>query len=86
MNNLIVKNFHDKEIHTFFWNNRLCWIAGEVAGGLDYADATNAVSECIKAEAFKDGVEYEILKSATLKSFKQAANSLTRPNLVVYVI
>lgn len=81
-NNLIVKNFRNREIHTFFWNNRLCWIAGEVVDAMEYADATATVSHCIAAEKFQLGDEYDVLEKDSLREFKKVANQLTKNTLV----
>lgn len=82
MNNLIVKNFHDKEIHTFFWNNRLCWIAGEVVGAMEYADEAKTIAQCIDTEDFKNGVEFEVLRGEALKAFKQMLSKGTTVEVV----
>lgn len=70
MNNLIVRKFNGNEIHTFMWNNKLCWIATEVVSVFDYISPTKTIQDCIKAEEFEVGEEYEVLKGDALKLFK----------------
>lgn len=82
MNNLIVKEFNGKPIHTFVWNNKPCWIANEIVSMFDYADASTTIGQCIEAEQFESGVEYEVLLKDDLKLFKKMVNTLTKVKLV----
>ncbi|NHM25966.1 Bro-N domain-containing protein [Desulfofundulus sp. TPOSR] len=82
----------EKTVHTFIWNGRLCWIAGEIAEVLGYDDPASAVRNCIEAEEFEPGFEYEVLKGSDLKKFKEMVNyviglnpiSSKTPNLTIF--
>ena len=69
MNDLLIKNFQGKDIHTFLWNDRICFIANEVVEVLEYADSTKTIQDCIKRAEFEVGFEYEVLKGDKLKEF-----------------
>lgn len=71
MNDLFIKKFHDEEIITLILNNRICWIAKDVAKILGYDDPSKAINQCIKAEKFEYGLEYEILAGDKLKEVKK---------------
>lgn len=81
-NNLLVKEFNGKPFHTFVWNNKPCWIASEILSMFDYADSSATISQCIEAEEFELGVEYEVLAKEDLKLFKNMVNELTKVKLV----
>lgn len=82
MNNLIVKEFNGNKIHTFMWNNKPCWIANEIVSIFKYADSSKTIQQCIEAEQFEVGVEYEVLLKDDLRTFKKMVNSLTKVKLV----
>ncbi|HHY26420.1 MAG TPA: Bro-N domain-containing protein [Desulfitobacterium dehalogenans] len=82
MNDLIVKNFNGTQVHTFIWNGRPCWIANEVVSLFKYANPSVTIHDCIIAEDFESGIEYETLRGEDLKVFKKMVNSLTNLNLV----
>lgn len=81
MNNIIVKEFNGNKIHTFMWNDKPCWIANEIVSMFEYADSTKTVQDCIKAEEFEVGVEYEVLKGKTFKEFATTVKVVTN-NLI----
>jgi prophage antirepressor-like protein len=82
MSNLIVKEFNGSKIHTFMWNNKPCWIANEIVSIFDYADPSKTIQQCIKAEEFEIGVEYDILKGNDLKTFKEFVSKVTTVEVV----
>ena len=82
MNNLIVKNFNGTQVHTFIWKNRACWIANEVIPMFGYADASKTIQDCITAEDFESGLEYEVLRGEDLKAFKEMVNTATTSTVV----
>lgn len=69
MNDLLIKNFQGRDIHTFLWNDRICFIANEIVEVLEYADSTKTIQDCIKRADFEVGFEYEVLKGDKLKEF-----------------
>lgn len=71
MNNLFIKNFNDQKIITLIFDNRICWIAKDIAKVLGYDDSSKAVNQCIKSENFESGVEYEVLYGDKLKELKK---------------
>lgn len=71
MNNLFIKNFNDEEIITLIFDDRICWIAKDIAKVLGYDDSSKAVNQCIKSENFERGVEYEVLSGDKLKELKK---------------
>ena len=81
-NNLIVKEFNGNEIHTFVWNNNPCWIANEIVSMFDYADPSKTIQDCINAEEFELGVEYDLLKGDNLKAFKELVGKVTTSAVV----
>jgi len=81
-NNLIVKEFNGNEIHTFVWNNKPCWIANEIVSIFDYADPSKTIQDCISAEEFELGVEYDLLKGDNLKAFKELVGKVTTSAVV----
>jgi prophage antirepressor-like protein len=82
MNDLIVKEFNGKQIHTFIWNGKPCWIANEIVSMFDYVDPSATISQCIESEEFEPSVEYEVLTKEDLKIFKNMINELTKVKLV----
>ncbi len=82
MNNLIVKDFKGTQVHTFVWNSRPCWIANEVLSLFSYADASKTIQDCITAEDFELGLEYEVLRGEDLKAFKEMVNAATTSTVV----
>ncbi|HAT4138775.1 BRO-N domain-containing protein [Clostridium perfringens] len=71
MNDLFIKKFNDEEIITLILDNRICWIAKDVAKILNYDDPSKAINQCIKAEKFEYGIEYEVLAGDKLKEVKR---------------
>ncbi|ELC8425935.1 Bro-N domain-containing protein [Clostridium perfringens] len=71
MNDLFIKKFNDEEIITLLLDNRICWIAKDVAKILNYDDPSKAINQCIKAEKFEYGIEYEVLAGDKLKEVKR---------------
>lgn len=71
MNDLFIKNFNDEEIITLIFDDRICWIAKDIAKILGYDDSSKAVNQCIKSEKFESGVEYEVLVGDKLKELKK---------------
>jgi len=92
MDKPIIKEFEGNKIATLVWNDRVCWIANNIASALDYADPSTTVGQCIKGEDFKAGIEYQVLKGKALKEFKNMVNSVTEeisvsqntPNLTIF--
>jgi prophage antirepressor-like protein len=82
MNNLIVREFNGTQVHTFMWNNKPCWIANEIVSMFEYADASKTIQQCIEAEQFESGIEYEVLSRENLKAFKNMVNSQTTSKVV----
>lgn len=81
MNNMLVKEFNGNQIHTLMWNDKPCWIANEIVSIFEYADPTKTVQDCIKAEEFEVGVEYEVLKGKIFKEFATTVEVVTN-NLI----
>lgn len=77
MSDLIIKEFNGTQVHTFIWNRKPCWIANEVVSLFEYADTSKTIQDCIGAEDFELGVEYEVLRGEELKAFKEMVNSAT---------
>ncbi|MBE3585390.1 MAG: Bro-N domain-containing protein [Thermoanaerobacter sp.] len=71
---VLTKQFEGKTVHTFIWNGRLCWIAGEIASAIGYDDPASAVKNCIEREEFEAGLEYDVLRGAELDSFREMVN------------
>ena len=71
---MLVRQFEGKTVHTFVWNGRPCWVAGEIAEAIGYEDPSATVRHCIEAEEFEPGFEYEVLKGGDLNRFKEMAN------------
>lgn len=82
MNNLLVKEFNGSEIHTFMWNGKPCWIANEIVSLFGYADSSKTIQQCIEAEEFETGIEYDVLVKEDLKKFKKMASELTTVTVV----
>lgn len=82
MNNLIVKDFDGIKVHTFIWNGKPCWIANEIVSLFNYADTSKTIQQCIEAEEFEGGIEYEVLVKDDLRAFKIMVNSLTTVKVV----
>ncbi|MFC0905289.1 hypothetical protein ACFHWD_11385 [Clostridium sp. MT-14] len=74
MDKPIIKEFEGNKIATLVWNDRVCWIANNIASALDYADPSTTVGQCIKGEDFKTGIEYQVLRDKALKKFKDMVN------------
>lgn len=70
--NLMGKDFNGKKVNTFIWDNKPCWIATEIVDIFDYENTSKTINQCIKAEGFEVGFEYEILSGEDLKIFKKA--------------
>ena len=71
MNDLFIKKFNDEEIINLILDNRICWIAKDVAKILNYDDPSKAINQCIRAEKFEYGIEYEVLAGDKLKEVKR---------------
>ncbi len=82
MNNLLVKEFNGNQIHTFMWNDKPCWIANEIVSIFDYADTSKTIQQCIEAEEFELGVEYDVLRGNELKAFKKIVGKVTTVEVV----
>ncbi|HBG7828984.1 Bro-N domain-containing protein [Clostridioides difficile] len=82
MKNLIVKEFNGSQIYTFMWNDKPCWIAKQIVELFGYADATVTINQCVEAEAFENGLEFEVLIKEDLKRFKNIVNEVTKNTLV----
>ncbi|MFL8675126.1 Bro-N domain-containing protein [Clostridioides sp. GD02404] len=82
MENLIVKEFNGSKIYTFMWNDKPCWIAKQIVELFGYADATVTINQCVEAEAFENGLEFEVLIKEDLKRFKNIVNEVTKNTLV----
>lgn len=82
MENLIVKEFNGSQIYTFMWNDKPCWIAKQIVELFGYADATVTINQCVEAEAFENGLEFEVLIKEDLKRFKNIVNEVTKNTLV----
>jgi len=83
MNSLmVIKQFEGKTVHTFVWNGRLCWIAGEIAEVLGYEDPSATIKHFIEAEEFDMGVEYDVLKGNDLKKSTEIVNVATEFNSI----
>lgn len=82
MNNLIAKDFNGTQVHTFIWNGRPCWIANEVVSLFNYADTSKTIQDCIGAEDFEPGLEYEVLRGEELKAFKEMVICVTTSTVV----
>ncbi|MCJ0093370.1 Bro-N domain-containing protein [Clostridioides difficile] len=82
MENLIVKEFNGSQIYTFMWNEKPCWIAKQIVELFGYADATVTINQCVEAEAFENGLEFEVLIKEDLKRFKNIVNEVTKNTLV----
>lgn len=82
MKKIITKEFQGNKVNTFMWNDRACWIANEIVSLFDYADTSKTTQDCIIAEEFEIGIEYEVLVKDDLKVFKNMVNSLTTVKVV----
>lgn len=82
MNNLIAKDFNGSRVHTFIWNGRPCWIANEVVSLFGYAEGSVTIQDCIEAEDFEAGIEYDVLRGEDLRAFKQVVGQVTNGDLV----
>ncbi|MGL4992010.1 MAG: BRO-N domain-containing protein [Sarcina sp.] len=71
MDNIIIENFEGKQVYTFMWNGKICWIASSVLSILGYTDTSKSILQCIEAEDFEIGVEYDHLTGKELKLFKE---------------
>ena len=70
MKKLFIETFNGYKVASVIWNGKVCWVAIEIAKFLGYEEASYAIANCLKVEKFREGVEFEILKGADLKSFK----------------
>ncbi|WP_170272176.1 BRO family protein [Clostridium tarantellae] len=75
MKDVIVEKFNGEKIYTFLWNDKPCWIAMQVTRVLKYDNSSKAINNCIKAEGFELGVEYEVITGDELKIFKENISS-----------
>lgn len=70
MTDLFINNFNGEKIYTFLVNEKLCWIAKDIAKVLGYEEPSKAISNCIKVEDFETDTEYSILTKDKLKNLK----------------
>lgn len=70
MNHLIIEHFNGIKIYNFVWDNRLCWIAVDIAKLLNYKEPSHSIRLCIERERFIENREYSLLKGEDLKKFK----------------
>ncbi|WP_297523311.1 BRO family protein [uncultured Clostridium sp.] len=71
MNDLIVKEFRDKEFYSLVWNDKPCWVAVDVASLFGYIHKSKPIMNCIRREKFELGIEYDVLDGDELKNFKE---------------
>lgn len=71
IDDIFIKTFGGEKVYTFMWNGRPCWIATQIADLLDYQNKSKAVLQCIEAEKFDVGYEYEVLVGDNLKFLKK---------------
>lgn len=71
MDELIIKEFNDNEIVTLILNNKVCWIAKDIAKVLGYENQSKAVNQCINSEKFECGIEYDVLSGDKLREVKK---------------
>lgn len=81
MNDLMIKEFEGNQVHTFIWNDRPCWIANEIISTFNYADPSTTIGQCIDAEEFEAGIEYDLLKGSIFTEFATNLN-LVANNLI----
>lgn len=79
--NILIREFNGNSIYTFMWNEKPCWIATDIARVFEYADPSTTISQCIKAERFEAGFEYEVLDGENLKGFKKGIKEIQVPYL-----
>lgn len=89
MNDLIIKTFKEKEIFSFIWNNKPCWLAVDIADLFGYMQKSKAILNCINREKFDIGVEYDVLEGERLKVFKeifaeQLGDTKYAPKVVIF--
>ncbi len=82
--NIITRQFEGHAVHTFEWEGRPCWIATEIVALFEYADASKTIQQCIEAEEFEEGVEYEVLRGKQLREFKRLSE-VTTAEVVTYL-
>ncbi|MGL4989661.1 MAG: BRO-N domain-containing protein [Sarcina sp.] len=63
IDNLLIKKFNGKEIHTLIWNEKPCWMGVDIAEILGYKEKSKAISQCIRSEEFEKEIDYDILHS-----------------------
>lgn len=80
--NIITREFEGHAVHTFVWNGKPCWIASEIVSLFGYADTSVTIRQCIEAEDFEVGIEYDVLTGKALHQFKAMVHELTKSNLV----
>lgn len=80
MNDLIVKKFNGKEVKSFVWRDKLCWVGVDVANILGYKDESSSIGLFIKREEFLQGLEYDVLTENDLIEFKEVFGEYI-PNL-----
>ncbi len=71
---ILVKEFDGKQIYTFVWKDKPCWIANQIAGLFGYADSSKTIQDCIKAEEFGIEQEYDVLKGNEFNDFVTTLN------------
>lgn len=80
--NIMTKEFEGHAVHTFEWNGKPCWIATDIVALFGYADASKTIQQCIEAEEFEQGAEYDILRGDALRRFKSQLHDATTEKVV----
>ncbi|WP_297437181.1 BRO family protein [uncultured Clostridium sp.] len=71
MSNIFTRNFNGREICTLMWNGKLCWIGVHIVEALEYEKPSKTLNQCIEAEEFDIGIEYDVLTGDNLNKFKK---------------
>ena len=71
MNDLIIGDFEDREVYSFVWRDKPCWIGIDIAESIGYKAKSRTISLTIEREGFIKGNEYEVLDGEELKEFKE---------------
>lgn len=89
MENFLTTQFNGKNIATYLWMNKPCWIAIQIVKLFDYLAPSKVLFHCIKRECFVKGLDYEILTGDTLRRFKASTGLNTTdiryaPKLIIF--
>lgn len=89
MHDLITKKFKNKNLNSLIWNNQICWTGMEIVEFFGYSNKRKAISDCIKAEKLKEGIEFETLNGEELKEFKEVFSDILgeqkfAPQIVIF--